>query len=361
MLQEEKLRAERDSKEREDLLNNKAELLQADLRRLSDQSNDKQRLVKDTHVELGAYKDLIAEKNEEITKLNNELSKTTEEIEFLTKEKKGMEDELDTLRESRRAAELEVERLKELNDNLLKTKDTTLARSKDSGLEVEMLRRKLEDIENELVIAQREKSQKESDAEIAKEGKRTAQRDLDRLLEANSKLKDENRVLNDHIHDLQINIEKLSQRIDDSTSILDAKEKELRSVRSGISYAEDKGLEANAELARVKKENDTLQLLLDKYRGDAEFQKRLRDEEARKKLEMEAEKKRLEREALNKELEARTVKRELEQVVGSHEKLLDDHGALSEEVKALREHAEVLENQNMTVFLLVNYNFLAPS
>ena len=348
-MQEEKLRAERDAKDREDLLRNKADLLQVEVRRLNDNASDKQKFVKDTSVEVSAYKDLLAEKNDEISRLRDDLAKTTEETEILAKEKKSLENELESFTESRRAAEAEVMRLKDVSDKLVRSHDLTTLKERDTAMEVARLNRKLQDIESELSLAQKERGQRENDTEIARESKRTAQRDLDRLLEMNAKFKDENAELNDRIRALDMELAKLSRRFDDSSMLLDAKEKELRNIRSSISYTEDKGLEANSEFARVKKENDTLQLLLDRYRGDAEFQKRLLEEEARKKMDLEQEKKKLERVALNKELEARDAKRELEQVQDVHGRLLDDRVQLSEELEALKQHAGLLESQNMNV------------
>lgn len=353
MLQEEKARAEREAREREDLLLNKSDLLQTELRRFNDTSVDKQRQIKDTEVELNAYKDLVSEKNAELNKLKDDLAHYAQENDLLTRERRNAEADLDVLREGRKAAQAEVERLRAMNENLMRAQAQAKDKEQDSTQEVLRLRRKLDDISVQLDSVQKDRAQRETEADMAIETRRAKQRELDQVAVINAKLRDENQAFGERVRDLEIDLKRLTQRMDDSMTLLDAKEKELRNLRSSISYTEDRGLSASAELSKLKKENDSLQLLLDKYRNDVEFQKRLREEESLKKMEIEQEKRRLEKEALSKELEARTVKRQLEQVQGSHGQLLDQKLQLNEELEALKQHTGLLQSQNANVRMSV--------
>ncbi len=349
LLQEEKARAERDAREREDLLLNKSDLLQGELKRLSDTSSDKQRQVKDTEVELNAYKDLVAEKNGEIAKLKDELARYTEESDSLSNAKRNAEADLDVLREGRKAAQTEVERLRSLNDNLVRAQAQSKDKEQDSAQEAYGLGRKLDDLTTQLEMVQKDRAQRENEADVAAENRMMKQKELDGIAVNNSRLREENRMLSDRVGGLEIELKRLSQRVEDSMTLLDAKEKELRNVKSSANYAEDRSLAANAELGKLKKDNDGLQLLLDKYRNDVEFQKRLREEEAIKKLEVEQDKRRLEKEALNKDLEARSAKRELEKVKDTHGQLLGEKLQLNQELDALKEHTDLLQSQNANV------------
>ena len=66
-------------------------------------------------------------------------------------------------------------------------------------------------------------------------------------------------------------------------------------------------------------------------------------------MELELEKKKLENETLSKDIEARSAKKELEKIRDTHGMLLEGHVQRTEELNALKQHAEVLENQNATL------------
>ena len=143
------------------------------------------------------------------------------------------------------------------------------------------------------------------------------------------------------------------RKLKDTLELVDAKDKEIRSSKATLTVTEDQTLETREETQKLQKDNDVLQSLLEKYKGDASFHKKVRDNEVVKKLEIEQEKKRLEREVLDKEIETRNVKKELEKVQEHKEILLDSHYQMNQELDALKEHAELLESQNKNVQSIV--------
>lgn len=355
-LQEEKLRVERDAQEREEVLKNKGLVLQTEIRRISDAVTDKQTRLKEADTELNTYKNLVMDKDVELSKLQKELVASNDENALLTKDGKLLEGDLNVLIDGRRRAEMELIRLKDANSAAIKSHDITNAKEHDSTIELENFRRKLLSLENELSVVQNDQSRKLSSLDVAKDKQRATQLDLNRLFDINEKLKNENNGLIVHIGNLERDLSVVRQRFEDTSVVLESKEKELLSLRSGIAYAEDKSAEISSELARINNENDKLKVITDKYRDDAEFQKRLRDEEAHQKLLLEEEKRRLEQEAVNKEMEARNVKKELAQIQFTSGKLRDDHEQLNQELEALKQHATLLESHNYNVRIIGNYS-----
>ena len=191
LLQEEKARGERDAREREELMLKKADLLQLEVRKQSDTAGDKQRQIKDTEVELNAYKDLVAEKNGDISNLREELARYREDNEILSKEKRNAEADLDVLREGRKAAQGEVERLRAQNDSLLRSHASTGEKEKETALEVSRLRRKMDDLTLQLDDMQKGKAQKENEVDIAREGRLMKQREVERLVDVNRQFKED--------------------------------------------------------------------------------------------------------------------------------------------------------------------------
>lgn len=348
-LQEEKFKIERDGKERKDVLQNKALVLQDEIQRFNETIKDRQNRLKEIGLEVTTYKNLLMDKDVELSKLKQELRNGNEENILLAKDKQVLESELGAFIDNRRRAEIELVKLKEVNQNAMKGIDIASIKERDTAIDLDNLRRKLLSLENELSAAQKDQSHSLASIDLAKDKQRSTQLDLNRLLEINQKLKSENGALVVRIGSLEREFGGLKQRLEDTAVVLSSREKELLGSRSELAHTEDKSAEYAAELVHIHKENDKLKVIADKYRNDAEFQKRFREEEARQKIMLEEEKRRLEREALNKEIEARNVKKELEQVQLTSERLMVNHDQLNQELEVLRQHASLLESHNKNV------------
>jgi len=357
-LQEEKFKIERDGKERRDILQNKGLVLQGEIQRLSEAVKDKQNRLKDTELEITTYKNLLRDKDVELSKLKQELRNSNEENVHYAKDKQVLENDLDILIDDRRRAEMDLIRLKEVNENSMKGLDIAIVKERDTDIDIDNARRKLINLENEFSIVQKDQSHSLVSLDLARDKQRATQVDLNRLLEINEKLKNENGALVVRIGGLEREFGVLRQRLDDTSAILGAKEKELLGARSELAHTEDKASDIASELVQINKENDTLKVVADKYRNDAEFQKRFREEEIRRKLMLEEEKRRLEREAINKEIEARNVKKELEHIHLTSERLLENHDQLNQELEVLRQHADLLETHNMNVIIIITYSYI---
>ena len=350
MLQDEKYRAEKDSKEREVLGWQKTDNLQAELQMLNDTLANRQRDLKDIDAELYAYKSLLDEKNGEIARLKKDLTGHEEESFFLSKEKRAVEGELLASRDSRLVAQNEVDTLAAGNERLAKEKAMIEERARATELDALRLRSQIGELETRLAIAKKDRAQKEAELDIVLDGKKTIKEDANKLSAYNGQLSGESQDLSNSVKSLELQLARARQKCDDSFALLDAKEKELARAKSGLTYSEDRSLNATAEFRKLRQDNETLQRLLDSYRKDVDFQKKLREIEATKKLEVELEKRKLENEALSKDLEARSAKKELEKVKDHHDQILEDKYQLNQELNALKEHTDILESQNTTVW-----------
>ena len=351
LLQEEKYRAERDAKEHEALLYQKTDNLNGELRLANDALLSRQKEVKDIDTELYAYKGLLEEKGSVLNSLKKELADLDLGNSTLAREKRLVESDLLVSRDSKMKAEAEVDNLAAVNDRILKNKQETEARAHETEEEVAALRRKLEDLEVQIDITKKDKAQKEAELSVVLDAKAANQNEAGKTSFLNSKLYEETKDLSNKAKDMEVQLFRLKQRYEDSLAMLEIKDKDLAKAENGLNFTEDRNTTANAELKKLKQENEALQRLLDSYRKDVDFQKRLREEETAKKLELEYEKRKLTNEALSKEIEARVAKRELEKVKDTHGQLLDDKLNINQELDALRQHAEVLESQNIGVSL----------
>ncbi len=349
MLQDEKFRTERDAKEREALVWQKTDSMQGDLRAINDSLSAKQREAKDIDAEIYAYKGLLEDKGAEVARLRKELAQRQDENLVLAKQRRNAETDVLSLSASKKAAESDADHLAAINDKLMNEKAEAEARERDSAVEAAGLRRQVDELEAKVALARKEKDQRAAELDVVLDTKKSGLDEADRLASFNSKLQAENQDLSNMAKDTEIQLMKAKQKYEDSLALLDAKEKELARARSGLSYTENRSTGAGAELYKLKQDNETLQRLLDSYRKDVDFQKKLREIESGKKMELELEKRRLENEALSKDIEARTAKKELEKVKDSHDMLLDSRLQMNEELSAMKEHADLLESQNFSV------------
>ena len=289
------------------------------------------------------------EKSDEISKLKRDVAATAATAEDLMKDKKYLEDECTVESEKKRATQIEAERFLTNNDKISKSEDIAADRLHENELEARRLDEKIELTNRQIVDTETITKQKEAELAVTLDTKKSLQLEIDNVSLTNARLQDENKGLGMKANDFEMELDRLNKRIDEVLSITEVRDKELRSSKSNLAYAEDKVAETKEQAKKMQRENEVLQALLDKYRNDVDMQKRLRDQEVSKKFEIEQDKKRLEMEVLKKDLEARSVKKELEKVQVDKDRLLDNHFQLNQELSALKEHAGVLEYQNKNV------------
>jgi hypothetical protein len=350
ILQEDKMREEKEAHLKEEQAMIRNENIQAEIIKLRGLLDDKQAVLKDIEIDISRAKRMGEAKNTEALQFKNELATASEKSVYLYREKKLVETDLSASHAGKLSAQQEAESLELENKRLSLAESEAKERLKDCDMEVARLNRKLNDISIEIDAARKQLSLKDKELESSLEGKTMNQREANSFASINQKLSDERTSLNLKVRDLEIQWKKAKQELDDTMSLLNIKEKDLKNARMGKISSEEKSLAARTELYKLKKENENLHFLLDKYRGDADFQKRLTEEEAKKKIDVAKEKQKLETEAILKEIEARKAKEELMKVQDRHEMLLDNKIQMSQELNALKQHADVLESQNMSVF-----------
>lgn len=291
----------------------------------------------------------MEDRSADVQKLRGDLELAEEENARLSQTKVGAETDIDSLQDSKIAAQRQADALLEQGDRLKKDKEAAEAQAHDAELDAAALNRRLQELEVELDTVNAQRAQNEQALDAAAQTKRMSLTETDSLRDRQAGLMNEKDTLERRTRDMDQELRVANSKLDDVLALIDSKDKELRTVETGASYAETKEFEAREETKKLKQENDVLQILLDKYRGDVDREKRMRDAEAERKYQLEDEKKRLAREALLKDMEARSAKQELERIRDTHDQLLDEKLQTSQELDAIKEHTELLQSQNASV------------
>jgi hypothetical protein len=349
VLQDDKNQKELEAKEIEELHAKKSEQLQAEIRSAKIALEEKLNQLKRLEADFQSSQKIGEDKADEISHLRGEIASSNADNTNLLREKNRIEGELNGESERKKAADLEIDRLNQLNDNESYALQQAENKIKENDLELLRLKRNIDEVSDKITVEQASKKAKESDIDATLENNRDTQKELERLVFTNSAIEDENKALSLKIKDLELQLNSTNNRIDDIYAIIDNKEKELRATKAGLANVEDKTLEALEQAKKTKRDNELLQVLLDKYKNDVHEHKKLRESEISEKLEILEDKKKIEREVLHKEIEAKSAKMELEKIQKNKDVLLDEHYQLNKELGALKGHAEVLENQNFTI------------
>ena len=349
ILVDEKAQSEVNAKAKDDIQLKHIEKLKNELKELQDALSLKNGEFTNLSGELGNLKLILDSKNNEIFKLRTDIKTGNSLNSKYLIEKNGLENDLAVTVEGKNVAQAELDKLNLLNESL--EKDKNLNSEKIQHLEIEYAQtgKKLGDIGDQNKLLSAEKVRLLNDLNVQKEARLYHQKESDKMLLLNSKLLEEKKYLEDKAGSLEYQLAQLDKKIGDTGLLIDSKEQELTNAKLSLNISEEKNLEARVNLDKLRKDKETLEILMNKYKHDAFLNKKLRDEQARRALELESEKNLLEKRVSNKEIEAFSVKKDLERIADSHNKLMVEHLDSNRELDALKEHTSLLENQNLNL------------
>jgi len=349
LLQDEKSHKDSNAKERDEENFRRASSLQSEIAITRSTLEDKHQQIRNLENELLRLKDLAGKKKDEIGMLNRNISVASTNASELIKRKKDIDQELAIEANKRREAQLEKDGLTDLNNRLSVQNRDSENIIRENEIEIRRLNEVL-DVLNKDIMDTNEliRRNKESIA-VTIDDKQRLQKEIDSTMLANRRLEDENKDLELRARDLDIQIDQITNKYKDTLLFIEAKEKDLHILKNSLAVSENRGADARGLAIKTQQENSVLQSLLDRYRGEVETEKRLREQEISRKLAIEEEKKRVERELINNEMAARSIKKELEMVQANKYQLEDNRYQLNSELNALKEHADLLESQNTKV------------
>lgn len=349
LVQEEKARMDIDAKEQEELQFRKSEVLQESLKRSSEVLSDVELDIRNQLDKLQAQKALLGDKDEEILRLRKRVAELAGEAERIQRTKTSLELELKDAHDGHRSAERQLSGYIEESEQLKRAKTIEESRMREAEIELDQLRRKVRDLQALADMTEQDNLQKTRELDEESKMQRYNQGEVVVLMNKNRQLQGDNDRFLKQLNVLEDEIRMSNRRLDEISLMVEDKDKEIRVLHSESTYADSKELAAREELRKLRQDNDTYQILLDKYRNDAQFHKSIREKEVSEKYRLEEEKERLAREAVMKDIEARNARKELERYKDTDEQLIEERMMSAQELEALKEHASLLEAQNHNV------------
>jgi hypothetical protein len=349
LLQEEKNRIEAEAKGKENAKARKHENLKEEIQRLHLLLDSSERDLNDKFADLSRYRALVENKSVDSARLRKVVADLDEEGIRIQRTKLLLQQELQAAHNDRRVSEQAANKRMEDGEVLKRAKKSEEDRLHDLLVTVDQYKRILSQKQEAADLIERQCDQKDKEVIDMIQVKKQVQDEAASISIENERLQEEKENLLKKVKELELQSRLANKKLDDINELISNKDKEIRSIKSESTYAESKESSIKQELRKLQTENESFQILLDRYRNNAQVQKRLRDEESLKKYRLEEEKERLAREALTKEIEAKNARRELERYKGSHNQLLEEHAMVSHELEAVKEHANLLESQNMNL------------
>lgn len=259
-------------------------------------------------------------------------------ISRLEGETRNLATEVEIVRDGKIAAQREATLAKEeAKLSPMKERSKTI----EIELENQRLQRKYDEVRDHVHLLTVEKSRLETEVDLAREGKRARERELDLMMGSRSAEKAKRELERKNI-DLELELIRTRRKYEDVTSLVDNKEKELNQARRLLDYEESRNSDVKDKVRQLEREKDTLEYMAEKNKKDAELNRKLAMSEMDRNLELSRSKKEVERKAVESELEAMRAKREKARL----EELAESGYMNSEELEAVKEHAEVLGYQN---------------
>ena len=349
LLQNKKLETVQKAKENEEILRSDAKILKEELTKYREIGNEIQEKLKEINVELATYKNLLHDRESEYTKVKKELENNNEENASGIKNKRIIEGDLDLIKDYKKKIDLEIIRLKEMNETTGKSAEIIRNKEHNLIIQIDNLKKELALLEDKLSLAKKKQLAQSNNIESVQSEKINIQSDVEKLVETNSKFKQDNIQLFTQLENVKNDFDLLNKRYNESEVVLNDKINELNIIYSEIKEANKKENDLQLQEANLQSENINLKAELEKLKYELEFQMKIREVQKEEQIHFEKNKQEIEMIAISKDLMARTAKKELEQMKMSQEHLLNDHTQLNSQLDALRKHAEVLETHNAMV------------
>ena len=306
----------------------------------------KQNELKDIVTRFYTYRTLLEEKDLEFDRLKRDFGLLEEQNFNMAKERRRIEEDLMNLREGRIRADREATELAS-RKQILSSEHTLLNdRAREAEDKVRALRNEIQNELDRLEIMKRENTQLDNKLNTVINERIIFKNRTTQVAIANSRLEEDTKNKAQRLEKLKSLLQKSHKVQDELIISLDTLQKELARVRAGINVPKISCIEAGEQLKKLREENETLQRLLDQYRKDINFQKNLREIEVKRRRELELEREKLQKETRTRDYEVLSTKQALANVKDRHDVLLEDKVQISEELHALKQHAEVLESHN---------------
>ena len=350
---------EKDFREKDDATQDTIDKLKLDNAKGDVEKRDLQRQKENLYSEVVAYKSLNEDKSLEVMKMRAELNDMRDFNSKVIQDKNRLETDLLVLEVGKKKTAEECEMLKNMNERLAINQMKDEEKIKDQELSYKILLRRFDDAKDDVAKIELEKRRLKTDLEVVREGSKLGSYEKSKILFEKSEIEDEKRKQEQKAKSLEYDLARLEKRLTDSNVLLRDRGQELETTKRMLTREELKSYDAKYNLNQIEKEKDLIASLADKHRKDAVIEKKLRTEELRRNLELERENKLKDRIVKDKEADYYLAKRELQKVADAHDELLDHNYYLAKEADAYKEHADVLDFQNMRVsFGFVNFVIL---
>ena len=281
-IQEDRIKLDMNGKYKEEMYIKDSNALKRDLEllKLSNDENAARNL--ELTREIGATKSLIDAKNLEIENKKMEIGFHLKENQKIEDDKKLIASQIFLTKDSKNNTLMEVEKGKLSFELLAKSKK--LDEQKIISLEYDALQKakQFEIANNEAKLLEYRKKQLEAELGMHKEANYKAKVENERFQLSNIKLQEEKSTIGQRAKTLENQILLLEYKIAEIVKQITRKEDEIKNAKLSINYSEGKNFEANNQLLALKREKDSMELLMQQYRKESELNKLIKDDEISK-------------------------------------------------------------------------------
>jgi chromosome segregation ATPase len=345
----EKYKYSMESKSSEFEVHKKVTVMEESVRKGEEMVAAKQSQLIELDRELIRTKEMVTERNREITRLRALLEEGSMSYTKYTEERMAMERELNLAIEGKKSIQIELERLISINERLTKTNKDLLDRDREYSFESTKYNKSMEEFTHQIDMFKYQLEQKSRELEIAIESRRSIQTDIEKYATSASKCEEEVYRLTKINKEYEEELVMVKKRVTETLSILSSKEEELRTISTNMRLVEEKSFSFNSNYAKLEHDYAIIKQSLEVREEELMRLRKMRDEESSRRMSFESEYKKMESLIQSKDMEIKSVRMELERMMTTKETIFEERTMLITEFEALKEHVKVLETQNMSV------------
>ena len=349
LLQEEKFRQDRESRDKDELHLKAISNLKGDLELIKQSLHEKNLRNGELNSNLNSVRSLIEANDLEIEKSKLEISAIIRENSKIEEENRLLRASVSSLEHFKLNSLESLERAKNDFASICLSKKAGESKIISLDYEANEAAKKLFQTANEAKVLEYEKNKLQVDLSTSIDALILNEKENEKLQMRNARLMEEAKAIQIKSRNLEYQISLIEEKIANISKLILSKEDEINKARLSLTFSEEKNRIANDELLKLKRERETMEILMAKYKQDSDIFKNLKEDQFIKTIDLDSKKKALEKEVLAKTIEITNVKKNLYNAEFVNKELSEEHYYYNKELDALKDHASILENQNLNL------------
>lgn len=338
-----------ESKIKEDSLNQSKGLLQKELLECKKTNEEKNVELSKLKSEIALLQNAYDSKIVEILRMKNDADNLVSTNSSLMAENKTLITELEIANKFKASQQTELASINSKYMFLSESRKEDIEHITKMEYDYAILNATISDLNIEIKKLNSEKQLLYSELENEKNCRTNHQLEVERMLDQNSKLLEDQKIFNERVSELDSLNSIKDTKLVENESLINEKEEEIYNFKTELRIINQKYIDLEDQILKIKTDKNELETILEKNIKEIEELNKIRNELFTKVNEYELQIKDLENTIYEIEGKLKKTTTDSKNLENKYRKMSEEDYFKNQELNALREHIKVLENQNHQV------------